>query len=416
VAPTSADRFREGARAWLSQHLPGAGSAGSEADLATAKAFQAALCEAGYAGITWPKRWGGQGLGQAEQQAFAEEAESYALPTGVFNIGMGMCGPTLIDHGTDEQRKRYIRPLLRGDDIWCQLFSEPGAGSDVASLQTRAVLDGATWVVNGQKVWTSDAQRADFGALLARTDVDVPKHRGLTMFILDMRQPGVTVRPLVDMTGQAPFNEVYLDDVRLAASAVIGEVNGGWRVAMTMLGHERMLITSLRHRRSAQLRYAALAARARRIGVSTDPGVRVKLAELYAYERVRDLFAARLREDAAAGRPPGARGSVGKLSGALLIWRAVQAAGEIAGPGLIAWPEGDGAEVLARNIAAAPASSIAGGTNDIQRSIIAERILGLPKEPQVDRELPFRALRVGTQAAPVGRSGQEAGIAPDTDR
>ncbi len=246
--------FRDRARDWLAANVPESSESGPAAEMvAIAKRFQAALYDAGLAGLTWPAEFGGQGLTEAEQQIFDEEAASYDLPTGVFAIGVGMCGPTLLDLGTAEQKSRYVRPMLRGEEIWCQLFSEPGAGSDVASLQTRAIREkgnseggmgrrvgGGGWVVNGQKVWTSFAQCSDYGALLARTNADQPKHKGLTMFIVDMHAPGVTVRPLRDMTGRAPFNEVHFDDGRLPADAVLGEVDAGWFATVTMLGHERV--------------------------------------------------------------------------------------------------------------------------------------------------------------------------------
>ncbi|WP_433137472.1 acyl-CoA dehydrogenase family protein [Actinomadura nitritigenes] len=391
--------YRARVRAWLAANAPGpVGGLPPEEQLSAAKRFQAALYEAGFAGITWPKEAGGQGLGTAEQQIFAEEAAEYDLPTYPFIVNMGMCGPTLVDIGTAEQKSRYLRPLLSGEEIWCQLFSEPGAGSDVASLQTRAVRDDGGWVVNGQKVWTTNAQWADFGALLARTDPDVPKHAGLTMFIVDMRAPGVTVRPLKDMSGKAPFNEVYLDDVRIPADAVIGEVGQGWRAAITMLGHERVAIGGSRPSRNSALTFDAVLALARRQGATDAPAHRERLAGLYAHERALELFNARLRQEAQAGRPPGARGSVGKLAGALQLRRAIEVAGELAGASAVAWEPGDRhGDDLALSINSAPATGIAGGTNEVQRNIIGERVLGLPKEPQVDRDVPFRELKVGTQ-------------------
>jgi alkylation response protein AidB-like acyl-CoA dehydrogenase len=395
--------YRSSVRAWLRAHAPAAGTAPGEY-LRVAREFQAALYEAGYAGITWPKEAGGQGLTTAEQQIFSEEAAEYELPTYPFIIGMGMCGPTLVDLGTPEQQRRYLPKLLCGEEIWCQLFSEPGAGSDVASLQTRAVLDGDHWVVNGQKVWTTNAQFADFGALLARTDPDRPKHAGLTMFVVDMHDPGVTVRPLKDMSGRAPFNEVYFDDVRIPVENVIGEVGRGWHAAVTMLGHERVSIGASRRPKSNPLDVASLVELARRSGVAHEPALRERIAELYAHERALELFNVRMRQETAAGRPPGARGSVAKLAGALLLRRAIGVAGEIAGAAAVAWEPDDarGAE-LALAVNSAPASGIAGGTNEIQRNIIGERILGLPKEPQVDRDVPFRELRVGTQRKDGGR-------------
>ncbi len=384
--------YREGLRAWLTEHVPPHPSG----DVEEAKRFQAALYEAGYAGITWPVESGGQGLGQAEQQIFAEEAAEFEMPVRPFLIGTGMCGPTIVDLGTDEQKRRYLPPLLRGEEIWCQLFSEPGAGSDVAGLQCRAVPDGDGWVLTGQKVWTSNAQWADYGAILARTDPDRPKHGGITMFVVDMRAPGVTVRPLVDMTGGAPFNEVYLDAVRVGADDVLGGVNAGWAAAVTMLGHERVTISGLRQKRSSGLTFEALAELGRRHGA--DPVARDRLAELYAHQRVLELFNARMRQETVAGAAPGSRGSVGKLAGAMLLRRAVDTAGHLAGANMVAREDDDAAAAsLELGTNSTPASNIAGGTNEIQRGIIGDRILGLPREPQVDRGVAFRELTVGTQ-------------------
>jgi alkylation response protein AidB-like acyl-CoA dehydrogenase len=389
--------FRHRVRDWLAEHAT-ARPAAPDQQLRVAKEFQAALFDAGFAGITWPKEVGGQGLGTAEQQVFGEEAADLDLPTYPLMIGMGMCGPTLVDLGTPEQKQRYLPALLRGDEVWCQLFSEPGAGSDVASLQSRAVRTDDGWVLSGQKVWTTNAQWADFGAVLARTDPDKPKHAGITMFVVDMHAPGVTVRPLKDMSGHAPFNEVYFDDVHLPADAVIGEVNRGWQAAVTMLGHERISIGASRPSRSNSLGFEAVLELARREGATADPAQRERLAELYAHERALELFNTRMRQETAAGNPPGARGSVAKLAGALQLRRAIEVAGELAGTDAVAWdPDDRLADDLARAINSVPASNIAGGTNEVQHNIIGERILGLPKEPQVDRDIPFRELKVGTQ-------------------
>jgi alkylation response protein AidB-like acyl-CoA dehydrogenase len=400
--------FRTRVRSWLAQNVPQAApEAGAEGLVATAKRFQAALFDAGLAGLTWPRAYGGQGLTGAEQQVFQEESAAHELPTGLFMISMGMCGPTIVDLGTEEQKNRYLPKLLRGEEVWCQLFSEPGAGSDVAGLQTRAERadDGSgDWIVNGQKVWTSGAQLSDHGCLIARTDPDVPKHQGLTMFLVDMHAPGVTVRPLRDMSGRAPFNEVYLDGVRIPADHVLGgdaQIGSGWAAAVTMLGHERVSIGSASRSRDEPLGLSRLVGLARELGRDRDPAVRRQLAALYAGGRGLSLFTGRLRQEADAGVPPGARGSVGKLAGAELLWRAVETAGTIAGPRLTAWdPDSPGADAmaeLATSIHSVPASSIAGGTNQVQRNIIGERILGLPKDPAADRGVPFRQLRVGTQ-------------------
>ena len=400
--------FRVRARAWLEANATRRsdedGRQARRSDLASARVFQGKLHDAGFAGVAWPTAYGGQGLTPADQRAFDEEAREFDLPGEFFGIGMGMCGPTLLDLGTDEQKLRYIRPLLRGEEVWCQLFSEPGAGSVVASLQTRAVKEGDVWVVSGQKVWTSVARFADLGALIARTDPDVPKHDGITMFVVDMHAPGVTVRPLRDMTGGATFNEVFFDGVRVPAENVIGEVNAGWAASVRMLIHERVSIGgTTRSRRGAA--FATLTEVARSRGVDRDPVVRQRLAELYVRERVVHLFGTRLAQEARLGRSPGSRGSVGKLAGAELARFSAGVAAELLGSDAIAW---DGTDREAARWAAAllsaPAGGIAGGSNEIQRNIIGERVLGLPKEPQVDRDVPFRELRVGTRS-PSPRAG-----------
>lgn len=392
-------RYREQVRAWLRDNAPRVPKASTrDEQLQIAQKFQAALYDAGYAGITWPLDTGGQGLNPIYQTIFSEEAAAYELPVQPFSIGMGMCGPTLVDLGTPAQRQRYVRKLLRGEEVWCQLYSEPGAGSDVASLQTRAVADGDGWVVNGHKVWTSVAHWADFGALLARTDPDLPKHAGLTMFIVDMHDPGIRVRPLIDMTGRSGFNEVFFDNVRIPADAVLGEFNGGWAAAVTMLGHERVSIGAARPSQRSPVAFEALLELGRRERITGDSVQRQRLADYYAHERALELFNTRLSQESAAGRAPGARGSIAKLAGALQYRRAVELASELAGAHAAAWTPGEETgEQVSLVINSAPAMGIAGGTNEIQHNIIGERILGLPKEPQADRDVPFRELRVGTQ-------------------
>jgi alkylation response protein AidB-like acyl-CoA dehydrogenase len=401
--PEALSDFRNRARAWLGANAPRrsddeATGVGRRWDLDSARAFQAKLHDAGLAGIAWPTAYGGQGMTPAEQRAFDEEARDFDLPGEFFSIGMGMCGPTILDLGTEEQKVRYIRPLLRGEEVWCQLFSEPGAGSDVASLQTRAVKDGDAWLVSGQKVWTSVARYADFGALIARTDPDRPKHDGITMFVVDMHAPGVTVRPLRDMTGGATFNEVFFDGVQVPDRNVVGDVNGGWAASIRMLMHERVSIGgSTRPRRGAT--FSSLSELARSRGMDGDPVVRQRLAELYVRERAVHLFGTRLAQEARLGRNPGSRGSVGKLAGAELARFSAGIAAELLVGDAIAWDSTDReAARWAAALLAAPAAAIAGGSNEVQRNVIGERVLGLPKEPQVDRDVPFRELRVGTQA------------------
>jgi len=407
MAPEELPDFRARARVWLEVNAPRRSDddrAGSGAarrwDLSSARAFQARLHAAGFAGIAWPTAYGGQGRTPADQRAFDEEARDFDLPGEFFTIGMGMCGPTLLDLGTEEQKLRYIRPLLSGEEVWCQLFSEPGAGSDVASLQTRAVSDGDGWVVSGQKVWTSVARFADLGALIARTDPDRPKHDGITMFVVDMHAPGVTVRPLRDMTGGATFNEVFFDGVRVPQANVIGDVNGGWSAAIRMLLHERVAIGgSTQPRRGAT--FTSLVDLARSRGRSRDPVIRQQLAELYVRQRAVHLLGTRLAQEARQGLSPGSRGSAAKLAAAELARFSAGVAAELVGGDAIAWDSSDPeAARWAGAVLSAPAAAIAGGSNEIQRNIIGERVLGLPKEPQVDRDVPFRELRVGTQTGP----------------
>jgi len=399
------DDFRARARAWLAANAPHRGSGDDEAEaeargqaamLAEQKAFQAKLHEAGFAGITWPKEYGGQGLTGAEQIAWSQESRDYDLPTGAFFIGLSMPGNTLVELGTEEQKKRYLPKMLSGAEIWCQLFSEPGAGSDVASLQTSAVRDGDGWVLTGQKVWTSGAQYSDYGAILARTDPARPKHNGISMFIVDMHAPGVTVRPLKVATGHSPFNEVFFDNVRLAADALIGEENKGWDAAVVMLRHERIAIGTMGGSRTSPLAFDSLRDLAAGLGRTSDQGVRRDLAELYARGRAMQLFALLLREEAQAGRLPGARGSVAKLAGSELGRFAGNVAADVLGDQLAGF-DTDELQAVTTSIIAAPGSAIAGGTSEIQRNIIGERVLGLAKDPGVDRATPFNQLRVGTQ-------------------
>ncbi|MDP1821461.1 MAG: acyl-CoA dehydrogenase family protein [Acidimicrobiales bacterium] len=368
--------------------------------IAQSQSFQARLADAGFAGITWPKEYGGAGMSPRELEIFNEEAAGYELPTRIFMIGHGMCGPTLLALGTEEQKRHYIPPMLRGDEIWCQLFSEPGAGSDVASLQTRAVRDGDEWTVNGQKVWTSGAHYADYGILIARTNPDAPKHRGITMFIVDMRSPGIEIRPLRQITGGANFNEVFFTDTHIPHANVVGDVDEGWRAAITVLMNARMAGVSAQGggggMGGASVR--SLIALARERGVDGDPVVRQLLAGLWIRSTIQRYTGIRMRETARSGRVPGPEGSIAKLYGAQLSRDMGSAAVAIAGTGGQAWDEGArGGDRWAMAVLSAPGSGIAGGTDQVQRNIIGERVLGLPKEPQVDRETPFRDLLVGTQ-------------------
>jgi alkylation response protein AidB-like acyl-CoA dehydrogenase len=399
--PDDLAEFRARVRDWLAEHghrfVPPPEGDGEAESVARQKAMQASLYDAGLAGLTVPKALGGQGLGVREQFTFNEEIAGHGLENGHLVIGLGMVVPTLIAHGTPDQQQRYLGPLLRGEEKWCQFFSEPGAGSDLASLTTRAVRDGDEWVVTGQKVWTSGARHSAYGILLARTDLDVAKHEGLTMFVCPVDRPGITIRPLRQITGSSGFNEVFFDEVRLGAEHVLGPVGGGWRVGVTTLMNERATLGAGRAGSGAAVA-AQLIATARAVGVADDATVRDALADFWIRETIVSYLGQRLRAAVLAGRQPGPEGSIAKLAFGTLAWRAGELGIRFGGMATLAWP-GDAPMVTgqpphgwARALLQAPAQTIAGGTTEVQKGIIGERLLGLPKEPAVDRGIPFRQL------------------------
>jgi alkylation response protein AidB-like acyl-CoA dehydrogenase len=381
--------FRERVREWLLAHRGDAreGFTNGDIDITGARRFQNLLYKAGFTGLCWPTESDGHGLSDEHQRAFDEVAAEFDLPTEPFTIGLTMVGPTLLELGTPAQRDRYLPPMLRGEEIWCQLLSEPGAGSDLAALSTRAEPDGDGFVVTGHKVWTSRAQWADLGVLMTRTGDGSGKarHAGLTMLVVDMDAPGVTVRPIRDMAGREVFNEVFLDEVRIPAGRVVGERDGGWAAVMAMLAHERSA-------GGAQLRASATANVVARLvdavvarGVGHRPEVRQRLARLYVRDRALELFRARLDQETIAGRPAGQRGSVAKLAWGRLDRLVADVTSELLGPDVVAWPaesDEDGRvdhEYWARTVCVALSTGIAGGTDEIQRGIIGERLLGLPR-------------------------------------
>ncbi|MEU6577304.1 acyl-CoA dehydrogenase family protein [Streptomyces sp. NPDC046805] len=389
--------LRDRAAAFFRTHGTPLGAAPSrtrepDAYLTAARAHQQALYDAGLSGITWPEEHHGLGLSAAHETAFEEAAQDYEAYRDVFTIGLGMCGPVLMAKGTDEQRRRHLGPMLRAEHLWCQLFSEPGAGSDLAALSTAAVRDGDTWVVNGQKVWTSFAHHADYGLLLTRTDPDAPKHRGITMFILDMHAPGVTVRPLRQATGDAEFNEVFLDGVRIPAENLVGEVNDGWRAATLMLANERLALRN--NPISSGLDLDAVVRLIRGRGLTGDTVLRKRVADAYVAQLGVRLFAERIARAASTGSDPGPLGSVGKVAASRAARGLATLALDAASEEALAWdaddPQGD---IWAHGELFAPSLSIAGGTEQIQLTVLGERVLGLPRDPQGDRDTPFRQLR-----------------------
>jgi alkylation response protein AidB-like acyl-CoA dehydrogenase len=390
--------FREEVRKWLA----GAGLAPAEiggvvspwadhaeAAVVDARAFQRSLFEAGYAGLSWPERYGGAGRTARHEYIFDQEAGRYELPIGVFSIGLGMCGPTLLAHGTEEQKIRYILPMLRGDDIWSQVFSEPAAGSDLAALRTRAVRDGDVWSLSGQKVWTSGALISQYGLVLARSDPKRPRHAGLTMFIVDLAAPGVTIRPLKQMTGHSKFAEIFFDDVKISDDHRVGGENDGWRCAITTLMNERFSVGGLKYAQrggSAQL----IIDKARSLGLVTDPVVRQRLARVWAQETIFGYLHRRVGSAVMAGRAPGPEGSILKLAMGAFIGLAAATGADLVGVSSIAWePDRPAADGWAERLCGAPCFTIAGGTTEVLKNLVAERVLGLPRDGVDDRDVPF---------------------------
>ena len=324
-----------------------------------------------------------------QQAIFNEEQAQYDVSAGAFAIGIGMVAPTLMVHGTDAQKERYLDTMLRGDEIWCQLYSEPSAGSDLASLATRAVLDGDEYVVNGQKVWNTQAQFSDWGMMLARTDPDVPKHRGITYFLVDMHSPGIEVRPLRQINGVAHFNEVFLTDVRVPEENVLGEVNNGWRVAHTTLGNERAMIGAGQGGRNAD----DVIDLARSRGRTSDPVIRQELAQTWIRAELLRYFSIRLRSAMSRGETPGPEASVVKLAYAQHAARTGDVVMRLLGPTATLFGDDAPSHGLWQDYFLNQYQvRIGGGTDEVQKNTIAERVLGLPREPSNDRDVPWREL------------------------
>lgn len=367
-----------------------------------AQAWQLKKAEAGWAGITWPKTYGGRGGTMMENIIFSQEEASYATPANIFLIGVGLTGPTLMTHGTEEQKKQHLPSIIKGDVIWCQLFSEPGAGSDLAGLRTKAVKEGDDWIVNGQKVWTSGAHYADWGILVTRTDSDVTKHKGLTYFVVDMKSPGIEIRPIKQITGGANFNEVFLTDVRIPDANRVDREGNGWAVALTTLMNERMSIGGVMGMEPRfmfdELNEIAANTYVEGVLAKDHGGVRQRIAEYYAGVKAMELTIFRTLSALSKGGMPGSESSIVKLAMGLLIQDMAAFAMELQG--------GLGAEYGADSTFSAgswqemylsiPAARIAGGTDEVQRNIIGERVLGLPTEARVDKGIPFKDIPSGS--------------------
>jgi alkylation response protein AidB-like acyl-CoA dehydrogenase len=352
------------------------------------RAWQATLYEAGFVGVTWPVEVGGRGGTPMQQAIVDQEMARLGLPALINLIGIGMCGPTVIMHGSDAQKERYLKRLLRADDLWCQLFSEPEAGSDLAGLRTRAVRDpGGDWRISGQKVWTTLAHLADYGILLARTDPDVPKHRGLTMFVVDLKAPGVTVRPLRQMNGDAHFNEVFFDDVVVPDAERLGEPGDGWRVALTTLMSERLSLggggTAIGPKPEAVARHVA--GRLGALSADRQALARQDLGRGYVAALGARYTGYRQLSKLSRGELPGPEASAGKLSGTRSARDLADLAVRVLGGDarVATTRDGDGAWQTMQ--AVLPGMAIAGGSDQVLRNIIGERVLGLPAEPRVDK-------------------------------
>ncbi len=404
--PEEAD-FRARARAFMAANIePKAGSrpvlrlGGMDAAaVARCKDWQAKKADAGFAGITWPKKWGGQELSPIMQVIFNQEEENYAVPRGLFEIGLGMCIPTMMAYAKPEQLERYVTPALRGEEVWCQLFSEPAGGSDLAALRTRAERDGDDWVINGQKIWTSGAHLSQFGIIVVRTDPNVPKHEGLTFFFLDMTSPGIEIRPIHQMSGTRHFNEVFFTDVRVPDSQRLGAVGAGWRVSITTLMNERLAVGEV-----ARPDVDDLVALSRSVTVDGQPAirssaVREKIAEWHARSQGLKFTRFRTMTAMSRGETPGPENSIAKLVNASKLQDIASFGMDLMGnAGLVV--DDDLAEAYAMfqsALLSSPSARIAGGSDEILRNIIAERVLGLPGDIRADKGMPFNKVPTGAR-------------------
>ena len=387
--------YRATVRAWLEAHAAEAPDArgDDEAAVAARRAWQRRLAEGGLAAVTWPAEYGGAGLGPLQQVVVNQEIGRAGVP-GIFDIiGVGMLGPTLIAHGSEEQKQRHLGPMLTADEVWCQLFSEPAAGSDLAGLQTRARQqpDGS-WRISGQKVWTTNAQHAAFGLMLARTNADIPKHKGLTMFIVPMDAEGISVRPLRQISGDAHFNEVFLDDVRLEPGSEVGAVDNGWAVGLTTLMFERVAIGLGGEGfgwRADRFAHALLADEA----CTRDAETRHRFGEIATEFLALRFTGYRMLTGLQRGQIPGAEGALAKVT----TIRAAIAAGDLICD--VLGPEGLSDERFGELVSDMPGLKSAGGTEEILRNMVGERVLGLPPEPRLDKGIPFSELRAKERAA-----------------
>jgi alkylation response protein AidB-like acyl-CoA dehydrogenase len=401
--------FRAEVRSFLGKNAPKKADApaahrgryASEDDLdesvRKAKEWQGKKAAAGFAGITWPKDWGGRGGTPMQQVIYNQEESQYLLPRGVFEIGLGMCIPTVMKHGSEEHRKRYVKPALHGQEVWCQLFSEPAGGSDLAGLRTRAERDGDHWIINGQKIWTSGAHFSDYAIIVVRTDPNARKHDGLTMFILNMKAPGVEARRIKQISGSSNFNEVFFTDVRVPDTDRLGKVGEGWKVSLTTLMNERLAVGD-----APGPDVEDIFELARTLELDGEPAVkntavREKLAEWYVKTQGLKYTKFRTITALSRGQTPGPEASITKLVSASKLQDIASYGMDLLGmSGAIMDPELAPMQAWFQEaLLYAPGLRIAGGSDEILRNIIAERVLGLPGDIRVDKDLPFNQLPSG---------------------
>jgi alkylation response protein AidB-like acyl-CoA dehydrogenase len=389
--------FREEVRAWLSANIPTPDELKGLDYISKAKLWQKRKYDAGWACIRWPKEHGGRDASAIDQVIWNQEESNFDTPDSVFGIGHGMCAPTMLAWATDEQNKKYIPKLASGEEVWCQLFSEPAGGSDLAALRTRAEKDGDDWVINGQKIWTSGAQHSDFGILITRTDPEVPKHRGLTMFFLDMKSAGVDIRPIKQANGDSGFNEVYFDNVRISDAQRLGEVGEGWKVSLTTLMNERLAIGGSITTGFPEIKELVDQLRVASGPAINDPAVRSKLADWYAKSAGLKNTASRAISALSKGETPGPENSIGKLVAGGMMQDIAKFSLDLQGlSGAIVDPKiAAGSARLQAMLMRSPAVRIEGGTDQILRNIISERVLGLPEDMRADKGMPFNKIPSG---------------------
>ncbi|MGB1138622.1 MAG: acyl-CoA dehydrogenase family protein [Luminiphilus sp.] len=391
-------RFREEAATWLAENAPNDDAFRALTPLEQAKQWQKQKYDAGWACIGWAPEFGGRGASPIEEVIWRQEESQYDLPANFFLIGQGMIAPTLMAWARDEDKARYLPPLASGEEVWCQLFSEPAGGSDLAALRTRAEREGDEWVINGQKIWTSGAHFSDYGVIVVRTDPTVPKHKGLSYFYVDMKASGVEVKPIKQLTGDSDFNEVYFNDVRVSDQQRLGEVGQGWQVSLTTLMNERAAIGG----GFGQMDVALAMAVAQKVEIDgrpalEDASVRARLANWYVQESGLKYTGYRSLTALSRGALPGPENSIGKLVGApkmqamsSYLMDLLEASGAITDESLATE-----AGIIQRAYMGAPGLRIAGGTDEIMANIIAERVLGLPQEPRLDKGIPFNEVPTG---------------------